>query len=309
MTTLKIKYPTLITSELNSHHKQYVELRKELVAEIDGYNNLPPTELLCIPYRGKSKSKVIKHINYDICNIGQIPSIIICVEEYKNGYDDLYLQKSTNSEVVINPEDKIGSVRNYALLYPVIEQHNNKWVNKWIVVIYDTPNKEDTDIINTIKYTVNKIFKYPFTYALPNDIAGTRVFPKIEVSFANIKNEDNEHIAVKEKIVSATVKTTHSIKYENVTCDEANEIIEDKGGVVKGIIRKVKVFMDPNNSSMTYTITQENDDGNFQSTLVAKYGYSQDVEIKDLPSINAINTMVRNFSDVITNYLKNGIRQ
>ena len=71
----------------------------------------------------------------------------------------------------------------------------------------------------------------------------------------------------------------------------------------------MKVFMDPNNSSMTYTITQENDDGNFQSTLVAKYGYSQDVEIKDLPSINAINTMVRNFSDVITNYLKNGIRQ
>lgn len=307
MATLKIKYPTLITSVLDSHHEQCIALRQDLINDIDIYNNLSPDRKLRIPFRGKSKSKVIKSIHYDLCNIGQAQSMIICVEEYREGFDDLYLQKDRNPEVSITPNDKIGSTKNYALLYPVIEYMHNTWTNKWIVVIYDTPNKDDSDIINTIKYTINKILKLPFKFALPTALNGVDIIPEIEVSFAHLENEDNEHIAVHHKMVSATAKTTHSIKYENVTTDEAQEIINDNAGVVAGIKRRIKLFKDRNNRATTDTITQElDDDGNLQSTLVSKYGYAHDVDFEDLQDINNIQTMVRNFNVVITNYLTNG---
>lgn len=219
----------------------------------------------------------------------------------------LYLQKDRNPEVSITPNDKIGSTKNYALLYPVIEHMHNTWTNKWIVVIYDTPNKDDSDIINTIKYAINKILKLPFKFALPTALNGVDIIPEIEVSFAHLENEDNEHIAVHHKMVSATAKTTHSIKYENVTTDEAQEIINDNAGVVAGIKRRIKLFKDRNNRATTDTITQElDDDGNLQSTLVSKYGYAHDVDFEDLQDINNIQTMVRNFNVVITNYLTNG---
>lgn len=307
MATLKIKYPTLVTSILDSHHEQCIALRQDVINDINIYNNLAPNQKLRIPFRGKSKSKVIKNIHYDLCNIGQTPSIIICVEEYREGFDDLYLQKDRNPEVSITPNDRIGSAKNYALLYPVIEQTNNTWSNKWIVVIYDTPNKDDSDIINTIKYTINKILKLPFKFTLPTSLNGIDIIPEVEVSFAYLENEDNEHIAVHHKIVSATTKTTHSIKYENVTTDEAQEIINDNASVVEGIKRRIKFFKDRNNRATTDTITQElDDDGNLQSTLVSKYGYSQNVDFQDLQDINNIRTMVRNFNNVITNYLTNG---
>lgn len=307
MATLKIKYPTLITSVLDSHYEQCIALRQDLINDIDIYNNLSLDRKLRIPFRGKSKSKVIKSIHYDLCNIGQAQSMIICVEEYREGFDDLYLQKDRNPEVSITPNDKIGSTKNYALLYPVIEHMHNTWTNKWIVVIYDTPNKDDSDIINTIKYTINKILKLPFKFALPTALNGVDIIPEIEVSFAHLENEDNEHIAVHHKMVSATAKTTHSIKYENVTTDEAQEIINDNAGVVAGIKRRIKLFKDRNNRATTDTITQElDDDGNLQSTLVSKYGYAHDVDFEDLQDINNIQTMVRNFNVVITNYLTNG---
>ena len=51
---------------------------------------------------------------------------------------------------------------------------------------------------------------------------------------------------------------------------------------------------------------QLDDDGNLQSTFVSKYGYAHNLDVHDLPDINNITTMVRNFNEVITNYLTNG---
>lgn len=307
MATLKIKYPTMISSILETHHQQYSELRQDIVNLADNYNNKANDEKLRIPFRGKSKSKVINHINYDLCNIGQRPSIIICVEEYREGFEDLYLKKGRNPEVEIKTNDKISSVKNYALMYPIIEQANNNWTNRWVIVIYDTPNKDDSDIINTIKYTVNKIFLLPFKYALPTALAGQNMIPKVEVTFVNLRNEDNDHLAVQDKVVKATTKTTHSVLYANVTTEEAQQIVSDNGVVRDGLKRIVKMFKDPNNRAATDTITQElDDDGNIQSTFISKYGYSQDIEPNDLPTLNTPETMVENFSNVITNYLTNG---
>lgn len=105
---LKIKYPTLITSYLQSHHQHTQQMIDDVTAKIDRYNNLAPDQKLRIPYRGKSKSKVIRAIHTDLYDIGQEHCIQICVEEFKEGYSDLYYQTGNNPQVDINPRDRLG---------------------------------------------------------------------------------------------------------------------------------------------------------------------------------------------------------
>ena len=47
-----IKFPTLITSELESHFAQFDQMIQNVVNEIYHYNNRAPEDKITIPYRG-----------------------------------------------------------------------------------------------------------------------------------------------------------------------------------------------------------------------------------------------------------------
>lgn len=303
---LKIKYPTLITSELPTHNRQYNQMKADVVNKIDNYNNLAPDQKLRIPYVGKSKVKVIKAIHSDYYNIGQIPTIQICIEEYKEGYDDLYLQQQGAQDVTITPNDKIGSNKNYALLYPIIE-HAQSAVNKWLVIIYDTPNKDDSDITHTVKYVVRKILEFPFKYVIPTAINGQRVIPKIEVSYTTIENIDNEHFALQDYIISRSGKKSSKVEYANVPSEHVNEIVNDNANLTWDMKRVVKIFYDLANKNAynTYTITTD-EDGVINTEMVSKYSYADEIDSGDLPEIHRPEVMCRRFAEVVRNYLSNG---
>ncbi len=303
---LKIKFPTLITSHLQSHHQRTQQMIDDVTAKIDRYNNLRPEDKLRIPYRGKSKSKVIRAIHTTLYDIGQEHCIQICVEEYKEGYSDLYYQTGNAPQVDINPNDRLGSNRNYALLYPLIE-HRQQNTNRWLVVIYDTPDKDDSDIIGTIKYTVNKILEFPFTFVIPTVLQGQPNVPKIEVSFATLENIDNEQYALSNLILSRTAKTNRKIVYQDVPTDQIDVILDDNQNLHWYEKKLVRLFHDRNNKSAytTYVIT-EDENGQIQKVMTAKYSYSEDVVAGDLPNLNDARTMRDYFTSVINNYLNNG---
>lgn len=309
-----IKFPTLITDELSSHHTRYEDMRTDVGNIINNYNNRGINDKLHIPYRGKSKKKVIKHINYDSVNIGDVPTIRICVEEYKEGYDDLYHEQHDNGNIqTISSEDKLGSDRNYALLYPFIDGNNNR--NRWLVVIYDTPNKDDNDIITTISWTIKKIFEFPCKNVMPSAFNGIPVIPKIEVSYVNVENEENENIVLHEHVIRQKVTTKREIEYNDVPTEDLDMILnEDFVNEVPGLLdrakRRIKIFFDRNNKSNYKCIDQKVDDnGNISSLFSAKYSYKIAVSDEEAQRINNNDFMVHHFSEVITNYLTNGDNQ
>lgn len=303
---LKIKYPTLITSDVETRHRQYANMLAEVSNKIDNYNNRAPEDKLRIPFPGKSKVKVIKHIHTLRYTIGQRPAIQICIEEYKEGYEDLYLQQQGNQDVTILPTDKIGSNRNYALLYPIIEQ-TQPATNKWLVVIYDTPNKDDSDINHTVRYVVRKILDFPFKYVIPTAMNGQRVIPKVEVSYTTIENIENEHFALQDYIVSTSGKKSSKVEYANVPSEHVNDIVNDNNNLTWNMKRVVKIFYDITNKNAynTYTITAD-EDGIISTEMVSKYSYSDEIEPGDLASIHEDAIMRRRFAVVIRNYLSNG---
>lgn len=302
----KIKYPTLITGELATHYQQYNQMIADVVNNINNYNNRTPEQKLNIPYVGKRKVKVIKHIHISQYLMGQIPSIQICIEEYKEGYDDLYLQQQGANNVNITPGDKIGSNKNYALLYPIIEQRQPA-INKWLIVIYDTPDKDDSDITHTVKYVVRKILDFPFKFVIPLALNGQRVIPKIEVSYTTIENIENEHFAMQDYIIRRSGKKSSKVEYANVPSENVNEIVYDNDNLTWNMKRVVKIFYDITNRNAynSYTSTVD-EDGNITMEMVAKYSDSDEVHPNEIQNMHDAIVMRQRFANVIRNYLSNG---
>lgn len=304
----KIKYPTLITSELPTHHQLPEQMVDDLRGEINAYNRRGADEKVTILFRGKSKVKIIKSIDPSYTTIGRVPCVLICVQEYKMGQEDLYVQKEgTEDEDPIHSNDHIGSNKNYALLYPLVDLRAVPG-NKWLVIIYDTPGKEDTDIVNTIKNVVNKIFHFPFRYVVPMAINHQQVVPKIEVTISKVENVDNDQYILHNLIVNSSSKSTKKIVYANINGDCAEEILNDRSDVDTRTKKVIKFFHDALNPSAytTYTVTSE-EDGVFNTIMTTKYSEYDDVEPADFDNMHDQGVMIGRFTRVLSNYLSNGI--
>ncbi len=307
MAKLKIKYPTLITSELDSHHMFPQQMVDDVIGIITAYGKRLPENKEKIKYRGKSRIKTIESIDFSTYTIGNVPCIQLCVRESKTGQEDMYLQKAgENDENQIAQNDKLGSNQNYALLYPLVDQKVSP-ENKWLVIIYVTPGKDDADMVNTFKNVVNKIFNFPFKYVIPVNINHQRVVPKIEVTLSTIENVDFDRFKLHELIVSSSSKSTQKVEYHNIDADAAEEILNDNKDVNVSTTRIVRFFHDLLNkhSYTTYTFNSE-DNGVINSIMTTKYSEYDEIVPDELRTIYESQNMRNRFARVLTNYLSNG---
>ncbi len=304
---LKIKYPTLITSELDTHHLLRQQMVEDVVGIINAYSRRGTDQKERIKYRGKSRVKIIESIDYISYNIGQVPCIQLCVRESKIGQEDMYLQKAgENNENPITQDDKVGSNQNYALLYPLIVPKVQP-ENKWLVIIYVTPGKDDIDMVNTFKNVVNKIFKFPFRYVVPVNINNQRVVPTLVVTLSTIENVDFNQFIRHDLITNSSSKTTQKVEYLNIAADAAEEILNDNGDVNAHTTRKVRFFHNAFNKSAytTYTFSSE-ENGVINSVMTTKYSEYDDIEPDQQETLYDAQTMRSRFTRVLTNYLSNG---
>lgn len=303
----KIKYPTLITSELETHHLLRQQMVDDVLGLINAYRRRGPDQKEKINFRGKSRVKIIESIDYSLYNIGQVPCIQLCVRESKMGQEDMFLQKAGQiDENQINQNDKLGSNRNYALLYPLIDQKVQPG-NKWLIIMYVTPGKDDIDMVNTFKNVINKIFKFPFKYIVPENINHQRVVPRIEVTLSTIENVDNNQFICHNLIVKSSSKLTKKVEYVNIDINSAEEILRDNHEVNMHTTRKVKIFHDLFNKAAytAYTFSSEAD-GLINSILTTKYSEYDDVEPNQMNTLYDSQNMQSRFARVLTNYLSNG---
>lgn len=307
MTKLKIKYPTLITSKLDSHHMFPQEMVDDVLGIIKAYGKRLPENKEKIKYRGKSRIKTIESIDFSTYTIGSVPCIQLCVRESKTGQENMYLQKAgENDENQIAQNDKLGSSQNYALLYPLVDQKVSP-ENKWLIIIYVTPGKDDADMVNTFKNVVNKIFSFPFKYIIPVNINHQRVVPKIEVTLSTIENVDFDQFVRKDLIVNCLSKSTQKVEYLNIEADAAEEILNDNKDVNGRTTRKVRFFHNLSNKHAytTYTFNSE-DNGVINSIMTTKYSEYDEIVPDELRTLYEPQIMRGRFARVLTNYLSNG---
>lgn len=306
MPALIIKFPTLVTGELNTHHHRLADMIQDVSALIDRYNNRADADKLRISYRGKSKNKVIKHIHTAQYNIGQEPVLQLCIEEFKDGYDDMYLRKPHQQEQPLTPNDHLGSDRNYALMYPISEDKNGIRINRWLIIIYDTPNKDDNDLIHTVKNTISKILDFPFKFVVPFADGQGRIYPRVEVTYTTLINDNNDNLRLQDHVIRRTAKSTQKVEYTNLS-DEDVESLNDDEQLEENTTRVIKVFQDASNKSFfnKYT-TSKSVNGDVTTAMTIGFSYSRELTNDEARQIHDIMFMRSFFTEVISNYLNNG---
>ncbi len=298
-----IKFPTMLTGVLETHHDRCVQMVDDVCKQVLAYSSIPADQKYVYKYRGRDRTKVIKNISTSTYNIGSTPVVELKIDEYKCGLTDMYLDEGNQNPRDISDTDKLGSRYNYALLYPFIQDTDNGYTNRWLVVIYDTPDKMSDDIVNTVKCVVGQILKFPFRYIIPRDFIEGSIVPKIEVQFSNLENGENQNVTLHNYVVSNRIKKQKTITYEDVPVDDVSELVnEDRSGWKKKIVRIFK--NKENNKAYQKYVFDTADDGALRQAYAVKYSYVYPIEEGD----NVSDDMFRRrcFTEVIENYLSNG---
>lgn len=300
-----VKFPTLITEPSNDGFVSQRAMIDNAIGILERYNNRNEDERLVIHTRGKTKEKVIKSINTSRLECGEDHCLLLKIEEFKQGYGDLYLASGQEQIRDITSKDKLGSKYNYAMMYPYISHdRNDNAVNRWVVFIYAAADKDDRDLINTVKTVVSKVLGKRFLNVIKENKERQSNYPWVSVVVTSAENVNNEDLRFHQYVFSAKEKNSKEIWYQNVPKDEAeclkNDINVKKGGVVKKI---VKYFTsDDKKSYMKYEYELDGQ-GTISSTMMEKYSYS--IQVDNINKMYNPNFMEQCFLEVLTRFLKN----
>lgn len=302
---LVIKFPTLITEPANEGFDNQIAMVDNAKGILERYNNRNENERLVIQIRGKTKEKVIKSITTSRMECGEEHCLLLKIEEFKKGYGDLYLDTGELRVRHINSSDKIGSKYNYALLYPYISYDDNgDSVNRWVVFIYAAADKDDRDLINTVKIVISKVFGKKFLNVVNRNRNGQRNYPWASVVVTSADNVNNEDLCLRQYVFSAKEKKSKEIWYQDVPINEAEHLREninvDERGFTKTI---VKLFTSNDKKSYLKYEYELDGQGSVSSTLMEKYSYS--IDVNNINEMYNPHFMERCFVDVLTRFLSN----
>ncbi len=259
MTNYTIKIPVIITAPLDNPQRTYNNMVQQVTDTIANYNNSPIDQRVIVLYRKKLKRKTIKSIELINNTLPDgTPVILMRVEEYKTGHNDVYLQRQAAQEASVDSTDQLGSKKNYALLYPLIFFHEDGTViNRWCAFIYDDPSKDDSDVKNTIKTVLTRILQYKVKSVLASSVTEkinqVGAVQQIKASYVTLQNDNNEDAVLQQYEVRYKHQDSKEVVYEGVPSQEAIGFINNRelDGFQKKVI-SVKV-----SDSLSYKYTYE----------------------------------------------------
>ena len=302
---LVIKFPTLITEPTNDGFANQMAMIDNAIGILERYNNRNENERVVVPTRGKTKEKVIKSITTSRMECGDDHCLLLKIEEFKQGYGDLYLESRQMSVRDISSTDKLGSKYNYALLYPYIGyDENGNAENRWVVFIYAAADKDDRDLINTVKIVISKVLGKKFLNVINRNRTRQRRYPWVSVVVTSAANINNQNLRFSQYVVSAKEKNSQEIWYQDVPIDEAEQLRENRNDEEVGITKRIVKFFTSDDKKSYLKYEYESDgQGSISSTLMERYSYSIDVENVD--EMYNPHFMEQCFMNVLTSFLSN----
>lgn len=302
---LVIKFPTLITEPSNEGFDNQISMIDNAVGILERYNNRDENNRLTIKTRGKTKEKVIKSITTSRLECGEDHCLLLKIEEFKKGYGDLYLKTAQDPERDITATDELGSKSNFAMMYPYISHdENDNAINRWIVFIYAAADKDDSDLINTVKCVISKVLGKKFLNVINRNQEGQRKYPWVSVTMTSVENVDNQGLRYNQYVYSAKEKNSKEIWYQDVPIAEAEMLKADEERAEEGAVKKIIKFFTSSDKKSYLKYEYESDgQGSVSSTLMGKYSYT--IEIENVDEMYNAHFMEQCFLEVLNRFLAN----
>ncbi|MCU0352044.1 MAG: hypothetical protein MUF43_14650 [Flavobacterium sp.] len=259
--------------------------------------------------RNKTFEKHIKGINYQEVMIGQVKSLLLKVTAFTTNYQDGFFEKERKIE--FTKDSKIGSDNNFILIYPNIYGLDpNNYRYQWIILLYEDPNKENADIVNTAKLVLKKILKIEVKNiklsTVIESLKENEATPLVALKFITLDfDPDDEIPKFKYYLVSQKVKTINELVYEDLPSENAIELISPEDNLLKKGFQAIKRFL---LGKKEFRVTQTYEEATERIKEVVEEIYNSDTIIteEDLQkNVYETNFVIDKFKPVLSEYLNN----
>jgi hypothetical protein len=212
-----------------------------LISKIEKYNKDKVT--LTSGKKNKTTTKNVEEVGYEEVDFGNDSALLLKITSFTSNLYDSFVEKDTR--IKLNKTDKIGSEHHYAIIYPYIFGIEKREY-KWIVFVYEDPNKENNDIISSVKLVLKNVLGIlPVNIKLHdfiNRIKSLDNSAELSMKFISVNFEENDidYNIKGYEVKSKTTKIVESL-YKDVPLEKINEIIADITFVSKFHRRVLKI--------------------------------------------------------------------
>lgn len=309
-----IKIPVYTSEPIEKEHDAFASITYEdmvynIKKKIDEYDQRK--NKVTSDKRNKAKKKGIDKIEYTQHMLGKVPSLLLRITAHNTNLHDGYLE--TDKRINFEKDYKVGSDNNYALLYPVIDGlDNNHYRHYWIVLVYEDIEKENSELISTVKLVLKKILGISIAnIKLPDVIDELRkmgTVPELQLKLTSVSFDDNEvDVRYKNYLCESKVKKKKEDKFQNMPFESTEEMINEEFAKETHQKVEVKVWW----GKKVYNITKEqlNDaKRSIRQTAEEVFNESSTITDADLPKIYDTSFIISKLTPVLNNYLSSYVK-
>ncbi len=253
----------------------------------------------------KVKEMQISNIEYIDSTFENIPILLLKITAYNTNLLDGFVETEEKRE--LKSTDKIGSDRNYVLVFPSIYGSNsNKFTYQFKFFVYDDPTKDSYEIISICKLVSRKILDISIRNlklaTILKELKDDAVLENVEIQLSSQTEEtDDPEIKLKQYLVKSKVFKTTKNSYKDIPTEEFENLINRSDG--NFIKRTFKVFK----NKREYKITQEkhkNDLEKLNSTIEEIFNSQYDLNQNDMENLFNEDFILKNLHFALTDFYK-----
>lgn len=257
--------------------------------------------------KNKTTTKNVNEVNYEKINFGNDSALLLKITSFNSNLYDGFIEKDTR--IQLNKDDKIGSEHYYAVIYPHIFGLEKREY-KWIVMVYEDPNKENNDIVTSIKLVLKNVLGIvSVNIKLPDFIERLKsIKESVELSmkFISVNYDDNDvdYNIKGYEFETKTTKISESL-YKGVPINKINDIVEDKSFLNKFKRRILKIT----NGKYELKLEQEyldESETKFKEIAEELFNFTSEISSTDVETNEIYKTeyILNKIQPVLENYLK-----
>jgi hypothetical protein len=257
------------------------------------------------PIRHKTIKRVIDEIMLTQSAFGDTPYLILQISAYNSNIEGQIIKK----EKVLNIEqaDKVGSNKNFMLLYPQISITDDVKYCNWVVLVYDDPDKKTDDNISNAKTLMRYVLDAPIKNIklkkFIEDLKGTDMRPFINLTLTNV-SFDEDRVSDKLAVYQISSKSTSKVEYEfhNMPFEDMESLILDD--FENKYLRKILKFrFGRREYKINQNLTEFRE--TYDSSVEQHFNFTQSIPESNIESLYESEFMTGLMERVLSDYLTN----
>lgn len=313
MKTYKLKVPVYISDE-KEDEKQTIEFEelnfsKELLidtilSKINSFNE--KKIVLTTKVRNKTITQNVERVDYEKIKFGDDSSLLIRVTSFQTNIRDKYIQSETKKD--IEQTDKLGSENHFFVLYPHTYGANlDKY--KWLILLYEDPNKENKEIVTASKTVLNDILEINTKNVKLKDVikrvSNKKTIPKLSLRLSSFEfDENDEDYMLSEYVVKGKTSKIREVEYENLPFDTVKKILQDTK-IFSTFSKRVLKIIDGKQQFKLEQNSLDEVQERINEVAEESYNFSSEVTSEDIENNKIYTTdfIISKMQPVIENYI------